>query len=1116
MSEPLCPPRPRTPLARRVRQGLAALAGTALAVVAPVGLSAPAHAAAPTTLFISEMVEGSSNNKAIEIYNGTAAAVDLAAGGYALQFFFNGGAAAGSTINLAGTVAAGQTFVVASAAASPAILALAQQTSSASFYNGDDAIVLKNSGGTLDVIGQIGFDPGTEWGTGASSTADNTIRRKATVCAGRTDGSTAFDPSLEWDGFALDDISGLGAHTVSCGGVVDPGGTGGGTTDPACGTAYATIPAIQGSGSAAALTGAQVTEGIVVADHEGPSPKLRGFYLQDAVGDSDPTTSDGIFVFNGNLDSVSVGDKVRVAGTVAEFQGQTQLSAATITKCGTGSVAPTPVTLPFPDAGYAERYEGMLVTFPQSLSVTEHFQLGRFGQVTLSSGGRLQQPTNLVAPGPDALAMQDANRLNQVLLDDSSQAQNPDPILWGRGGAPLSASNTLRGGDTVTAAVGVLTYTWGGNAASPNAWRLRPIGAMGGSAVFEPANPRPTTVPDLGGSTRVAGMNLLNYFNTFGLNACTGGVGGAPMDCRGADNQAEFDRQWPKTVAAIGTIDADVIGINEIENDGYGATSAIAHLVDKLNAATAPGTWAFIDADAGTGQVNALGTDAIKVGQLYKPGKVTPVGSTAVLNTTDFVNGGDASPRNRPSLAQAYKRTADNAVFIADINHLKSKGSACETPDLGDGQGNCSVVRTVSARLLAQWLATDPTGTGDPDILLLGDYNSYAKEKPIAALEEAGFTNLITRFEGPDSYSYVFDGQWGNLDHALGSPSLTSQVTGVHEFHINADEPSVLDYNTNFKTANLVSSLYAPDIFRVSDHDPVVVGLNLTAPAPTVSAGGPYTVEEGGTVSLTATGTANDNSEPPAYAWDLDGDGTFETTGATVTFSAAGLDGPSSATVTVRATNGSGLSATATAEVSVTNVAPTATAAFGAALVACSVAGAPNTSLAVTFADAGVPDTHSVTIAWGDGSTQTVTNAVSPLTLDHTYAAAGAHTATVTVTDDDGASVTTTASVAVAYRTSGFASPLLNGATAVVSRLSTVPVKTQFTDCAGRQVTAISPQVTVTSTDGTVMAQGSMIVQNKNWFMFKFTPLTWPVGTYTVTVTVPETGQTMTTTVFVL
>src|SRR5678815_3121551 len=86
--------------------------------------------------------------------------------------------------------------------------------------------------------------------------------------------------------------------------------------------------------------------------------------------------------------------------------------------------------------------------------------------------------------------------------------------------------------------------------------------------------------------------------------------------------------------------------------------SAIAFLVNKLNAATAPGTYAFIDVDAKTGQTNALGTDAIKVGFVYKPATVTPVGQTAALNSVAFVNGGDGAPRNRPSLAQAFQVNA--------------------------------------------------------------------------------------------------------------------------------------------------------------------------------------------------------------------------------------------------------------------------------------------------------------------------------------------------------------------------------------------------------------------------------------------------------------------------
>ena len=268
------------------------------------------------------------------------------------------------------------------------------------------------------------------------------------------------------------------------------------------------------------------------------------------------------------------------------------------------------------------------------------------------------------------------------------------------------------------------------------------------------------------------------------------------------------------------------VGIIEIENDGYGADSAISFLVDRLNDATDPGTYAFINADDATGHVNALGTDAIKVGLLYKPARVIPVG-TAALNSVAFVNGGDSSPRNRPSLAQAFEEIGTGARFVVNVNHLKSKGSGCDVPDAGDGQGECNIVRTNAAHELTQWLAGDPTGSGDPDVLIIGDLNAYAMEDPVSALASAGYTNMVPALGGDNAYSYVFDGQWGSLDHALANASLASQITGAEDWFINADEPSVLDYNTNFKTAGQLDSLYAADEFRVADHNPVIVDLTL-------------------------------------------------------------------------------------------------------------------------------------------------------------------------------------------------------------------------------------------------------------------------------------------------
>lgn len=905
----------------------------ALLVAGLGGLIQPAQAAAPTELFFTEYIEGSSNNKALEIYNGTGAAVNLATGGYNVQMFFNGSASAGLTISLTGTVANGDVYVIAQASASATILAQADQTNSSGWFNGNDAVVLRKGTTVVDAIGQVGTNPGTEWGTGLISTADNTLRRAEMVCAGDPNAADAFDPSLEWEGFATDTFGGLGAHTASCGivadnaptvastypadgatdfpvaadltvtfsepvnvtdpwfslscsttgdhmltGVVVSGGPASFTLDPAadfvngesctltiiaaniadqdsndppdnmevdfmvgfspfdvCAQSYTPIYEIQGSGATVALTGTQTTQGVVVGDYEGASPALRGFFIQDPTGDGNPATSDGIFVFEGsNADTVSLGDVVRVTGNAGENQGQSQISVGTIVKCGTGTVTPTDVSFPVASPDFLEQYEGMLVRLPQTMYVTEHFQLGRFGQVVLSSGGRLQQPTNVVAPGAPASALQAQNNLNKIILDDASQTQNPDPILFARGGLPLSAGNTLRGGDTATGIVGVLNYTWSGNSASGNAYRIRPVNALDGYVNFEPANPRPTEPPPVGGTLRVVGMNTLNYFNTFdglpdNVDNCTLGFGGGATDCRGADTQPEFDRQWPKTVAAILKLNPDVLGVNEIENDGYGPTSAIQTLVDQLNAATAPGTYAFIDVDAATGQVNAMGTDAIKVGLIYKPAVVTPVGQTVALNSVAFVNGGDDAPRSRPSLIQAFQQNANAARFVVSVNHLKSKGSACNAPDAGDGQGNCNAVRTNAAIELVNTLATDPTGIDDADVLIIGDLNSYAMEDPVTVLKNAGYTNLIDQFIGPDAYSYVFDGQWGYLDHALGLATLVAQVAGVGEYHIDADEPSVLDYNTDFKTPNLQATLYAPDEFRVSDHDPVLVGLNLIA-----------------------------------------------------------------------------------------------------------------------------------------------------------------------------------------------------------------------------------------------------------------------------------------------
>lgn len=210
-----------------VRSAAAAALALTLASCADGGVTSPppapeprlstAPATPPSELFLSEYVEGSSNHKAVELYNGTGAPIDLAAGGYNVQMYFNGSASAGLTVNLTGTVAAGDVFVLAHASADAVILAQADQTNGSGWFNGDDAVVLRKGTAVIDVLGQIGSDPGTEWGSGLASTADNTLRRKPAVCRGDTNGADAFDPAAEWDGFAQNAFDGLGSHVVNCG-----------------------------------------------------------------------------------------------------------------------------------------------------------------------------------------------------------------------------------------------------------------------------------------------------------------------------------------------------------------------------------------------------------------------------------------------------------------------------------------------------------------------------------------------------------------------------------------------------------------------------------------------------------------------------------------------------------------------------------------------------------------------------------------------------------------------------------------------------------------------------------------------------------------------------------
>ena len=745
-------------------------------------------------LIISEYVEGSGNNKALEFYNSGSQVLDLSA--YRVEFYFNGASAAGRSIDLSGSLAPSKTFVLANGVADPALLALASQRVEGSWFNGNDAVLLRRrSGEILDSLGQVGFNPGTTWGSGDVQTLDRSLVRKADIRDGDSDPIDAFDPAAQWLGYPRDTFANLGQH-----GAGEPGGGEEAGLRP--------IHEVQGAGAESPLVNQRVAiEGVVVGDFQNAS-ELKGFYVQqeDATVDGDPATSEGIFVYDGgNGSDVKLGDRVRVTGQVREFNGLTELvGPLQVSVLASGVALPTPagISLPLASADALERYEGMRVQLRQTLTVNEVYNLGRYGEVLLSSGGRQMTPTNVVAPGEQAKAMQARNDLDRILLDDGRSGQNPDPIRYP---APeLSAYNSLRVGDRTSAIDGVLDYSAG-------SYRIQPLQ----TPTFEAANPRPAQ-PAVEGRLRVASFNVLNYFNGDGKG------GGFPTS-RGANTAEEFQRQKAKIVAAILASKADIVGLMEIENDGYGEFSAIADLVNGLNASLPQGQrYAFVNPNRAK-----LGSDEIAVGLIYRGDKVRTYRSAAVLDSS--VNPEFDDTRNRPTLAQTFQEINGGERLTIAVNHLKSKGSACDgDPDTGDGQGNCNLTRARAAQALVDWLAGDPTGAKEPDRLIIGDLNSYAKEDPVNVIRSAGYTDLVARQAGAGKgYSYVFSGQSGYLDHALANASLARQVRGAVEWHINADEPRVLDYNVEFKTPRQQDSLYNPEPYRASDHDPVVIGIDL-------------------------------------------------------------------------------------------------------------------------------------------------------------------------------------------------------------------------------------------------------------------------------------------------
>ncbi len=753
------------------------LTATAALMVTAVGIT-PAAAAPPTTPFISEIHydnAGTDTGEFVEVQipAGTTSA------GLSIVLYNGSNGATYDTDPLP---------VVTAPTGGPAVAVLEYPANG--IQNGSpDAVALVRNGTVLEFLSYEGTFTATNGPAAGRTSVDIGVSEAGTEPVGQSL-SRSYDATagaLVWAGPAA---ATPGQVNAAPGGGEEPPPAG-----DVCGAEDAVeIGTVQGTGAETPLAGQEVTvEGVVVGD----VPGLSGFYLQDADGDGDAATSDGVFVFSPDA-AVDLGDRVAVRGDASEYFGQTQVSAGgDVEVCAEGTPADlpaaSPLDLPADDAA-RERLEGMLVAPADTLTVSEVFDLTSFGELTLSEGGLLVQPTELARPGAAADAIAADNALRSITLDDAMGSRVSVTT------APyLSPATPVRVGDRLTFTEPlVLGYGF-------EAWRLQPADGTA-DGVFAPQNTRPAAPGEVGGDVQLGAFNVLNYFLTR-----TG------PDARGARSDAEFEEQAGKIVPAIRALGADVVTLMEIEDtDSTGLTpgdadTALADLVRRLNAAEGADVWAYVPLPD---ELYAVDRDAIRNGIIYRTDEVQPVGApVGLVDETVWSNA-------REPIAQTFVRDGDAFTVVA--NHFKSKSPGQPTGDnvdTGDGQGAWNGDRVRQAASLAAFADRLREQTGDQDVILLGDFNAYTREDPIEALRGEGFVDLGEQLD-PGRYSYVFDALSGSLDHALATPELAAKVTDPVHWNINSVESFAYQYSG-------APALYAADPYRSSDHDPLLLGIDL-------------------------------------------------------------------------------------------------------------------------------------------------------------------------------------------------------------------------------------------------------------------------------------------------
>ncbi|GGA29480.1 endonuclease/exonuclease/phosphatase family protein [Okeania sp. KiyG1] len=589
----------------------------------------------------------------------------------------------------------------------------------------------------------------------------------------------------------------LGADSTPTAGTFDNGGGEEPTLTP--------IYDIQGAGHTSTLEGQAVTTtGIVTA------VDTIGFYLQDPTGDGNDATSDGIFVFTGSAPGVSVGDELQVDGTVSEFTpggtstgnlSTTQISSPTITNLSSGNTLPdaviigsggrVPPTENIDDDAFAsfdpttdgidffESLEGMRVT-AQNLVATA--PTNRFGEIF-----------TVVDNGVGATGISDRGTLN-ISPDDFNpekiQIDEDTGILPGFNLPQVDVSTEL--GDVT----GVVSYDFGN-------FQIQPTQSFtAGSSTIQA---EVTNITPENDQLTVASYNVLNL---------------DPNDSDGDTDVANgrFDTIASQIINNLNT--PDIIGLQEVQdnngsnNDGtIAADETLQTLVDAIAAAGGP-DYEFID--------NTFITDGASGGQpggnirtafLYNPDRVGLVdGSVQTIGDQDS---GSAFDGARLPLVADFEFNGQEVSVVS--NHFSSKGGSA--PILGveqpfdtrqeDTSVNGSLdERQAQANAVQGFVADTLTADSNANLVVLGDFNEFEFVSPLNTLEQ-NLTNLTETLPENERYSFIFQGNSQSLDHILVSDRLNEGA-----------EFDIVHVNSEFAETNQ----------RASDHDPLIVSLNLPTP----------------------------------------------------------------------------------------------------------------------------------------------------------------------------------------------------------------------------------------------------------------------------------------------